>query len=127
MSSKRPRNVIDLTDDTESIRPKSKQPRTVASSSQTYTGSSAARSSQSSRAASRVGAPQQSQRLAYQQRDPYDDDDDEYGLLDLTQADDGPVFGLYGTIDNKIVGVRHYSGIVSPSEVVVLKRDPTNP
>lgn len=52
--------------------------------------------------------------------------DDEAEVLDLTQADDGPALELYGTHDNKIVGCRYYNGIVSPGEVVVLRREPTN-
>lgn len=44
----------------------------------------------------------------------------------MTQADDGLALELYGTHDNKIVGCRYYNGIVSPGEVVVLRREPTN-
>lgn len=61
-------------------------------------------------------------RLSYQQpQDSFDDD------LDLTQGDDGPIREFYGTIDNKIVGCRFYNGIATPNEVVVLKREPSNP
>lgn len=132
--SKRPHEVIDLTDDSP-VRPKPKNPRTTASSSQVYSSSSTARPSQSYQAASqrkdynpssssRIPAHGQGQRLASQPSDLFVDDEPD--LVDLTQADEGPIFGLYGTINNKIVGVRYYSGIVSPGEVVILRREPTN-
>ncbi|KAJ4389817.1 hypothetical protein N0V93_007289 [Gnomoniopsis smithogilvyi] len=131
--SKRPHEVIDLTDDSP-VRPKNKIARTNASSSQVYSSSSAARPSQSIQASQGIGYgassdPRarlhgQSRGLASQERDSFDDEPE---LVDLTQADDGPVLGLYGTINNKIVGVRYYSGIVSPGEVVILRREPTNP
>lgn len=111
--SKRPHNVVDLTGSSP-VGPRSKQPRTAASSSQAYAGSSSQASS-SRRPGHGPASTQERQRLAYQLRDPFDDEPD---LVDLTQADEGPVFGLYGTIDNKIVGVRHYNGIVSPGEIV---------
>ncbi|KAK1598293.1 SNF2 family domain-containing protein [Colletotrichum navitas] len=54
----------------------------------------------------------------------YYDTDEE--LVDLTQAPDGPPRELYGTLDNKIVGVRYYNGYASPGEVVVCLREPNN-
>ncbi|KAI1171577.1 hypothetical protein F4777DRAFT_48271 [Nemania sp. FL0916] len=33
---------------------------------------------------------------------------------------------LYGAIDNKIVGVRYYDGIVTPGESILCRREPTN-
>ncbi|KAK2040137.1 SNF2 family domain-containing protein [Colletotrichum somersetense] len=54
----------------------------------------------------------------------YYDTDEE--LIDLTQAPDGPPRELYGTLDNKIVGVRYYNGYASPGEVVVCLREPNN-
>lgn len=129
---KRPHEVIDLTDDSP-VKPRIRRPRTNTSSSQVYPGSSTARPSQSAQASQRTGSsPTSSSRIetnregqgpASQQRDPFEDEPE---LVDLTQADDGPVFGLYGTINNKVVGVRYYSGIVSPGEVVILRREPTN-
>lgn len=113
---KRTREVVDLTGD-DSPLPKTKSPRT----------SSSARSTQSSQVSSHQNvsapAPGASQRLASQQQDPFDNEPD---VVELTQADDGPVLQHYGDIDNKIVGVRFYNGLVSPGEVVVLKRDPNN-
>lgn len=122
--SKRPHHVIDLTDDNP-VRHVSKQRRVAAPSSQAYASSSIARPSQASQASSWRSATQESRSLADQQRDVFEDDEPD--LVDLTQADEGPVFGLYGTIDNKIVGVRYYSGIVSPNEIIVLRREPHNP
>ncbi|KAK3955460.1 SNF2 family N-terminal domain-containing protein [Pseudoneurospora amorphoporcata] len=52
--------------------------------------------------------------------------DDEPETIDLTQADPGPVLEFYGHFDGKIVGVRYYSGVASPGEVVVCKREPQN-
>lgn len=60
-------------------------------------------------------------------RDPFEDDD-EPELIDLTQRDDaGPALELYGSLDNKVVGVRFYNGVISSGEVVLLKREPSNP
>lgn len=53
--------------------------------------------------------------------------DDEPEVIDLTQPDEGPAPELYGTLDTKIVGVRYYNGVASPGEVVICKREPTNP
>ncbi|TEA20776.1 Helicase-like transcription factor [Colletotrichum sidae] len=52
-----------------------------------------------------------------------DDDDD---LIDLTQAPDGPLRELYGSLDTKIVGVRYYNGYAAPGEIVVCLREPSN-
>lgn len=99
---KRPREVIDLTDEaTQSARP-AKSPRFVSAplSSQP----SAPRSSQSSSAAyshapsSSALAPSSSynanQRLTWQAAA---DDDGEPSTQDLTQSDDGPALELYGS------------------------------
>ena len=53
--------------------------------------------------------------------------EDEPEIIDLTQADEGPAPELYGTLDTKIVGVRYYNGVASPGEVVICKREPSNP
>lgn len=131
--SKRPHEVIDLTGDSP-VRPKAKNSRTKASSNQGSSSSSTARPSGSFKASQRNenSLPSsfrariygQSQGLASQEQDLFDDEPD---IVDLTQTDDGPTLGLYGTINNKIVGVRYYNGIVSPGEVVVLRREPSNP
>ncbi|KAI1105178.1 SNF2 family N-terminal domain-containing protein [Jackrogersella minutella] len=57
-----------------------------------------------------------------------DDDDDEVPSPSQA-ADDDHVssYELYGTLDNKIVGVRYYHGIVNPGERVLCIRDPNNP
>lgn len=128
---KRPREVIDLTGD-DSPLPKAKLPRTISSSSRSSHYPAYAQPTQSSQASSyTVGNSQPSsshapsQRLTSQQRnDSFGDEEPEN--LDLTQADDGPTLELYGTHDNKIVGCRYYNGIVSPGEVVVLRREPNN-
>ncbi|RYP22495.1 hypothetical protein DL767_009029 [Monosporascus sp. MG133] len=54
--------------------------------------------------------------------------DDEVDVVDLTQDDDStPSLELYGTLDNKIVGVRYYNGVVTPGEMVLCRREPGNP
>ncbi|ROW09848.1 hypothetical protein VMCG_02613 [Cytospora schulzeri] len=128
---KRPREVIDLTSD-DSPLPRTKNPRTTASSSQSSHYPGYARPTQSSQASSHThGYSQPSssqapgQRFTSQQRNNSVGDEDSE-VLDSTQADDGPALELYGTHDNKIVGCRYYNGIVSPGEVVVLRREPTN-
>lgn len=102
---KRAREVIDLTDDTVAA-PRAKSSRTAVSSSQA------------------VPSPGPGHTLSQQQQNPLDDD--EADLVGLTQADDGPALQLYGSLDNKIVGCRFYNGLVTPNEVVVLRREPTN-
>lgn len=128
---KRPREVVDLTGDDNPV-PRAKHPRGTASASQSSRVPSYARPTQSSQGSSyAIGYSQPSssvapgQRFASQQlNDPFGEDEPE--ILDLTQADDGPTLELYGTHDNKIVGCRYYNGIVSPGEVVVLRREPSN-
>lgn len=127
---KRPHEVIDLTDD-DPVVEKSARPRLSGPSSQSslYNGSSQRGQGQSSYASS---SQPQSQHGSGSQRSGYGYSqssfaDDEPEVLDLTQVDDGPALQLYGTTDNKIVGCRYYNGIVSPGELVVLRREPSNP
>ncbi|KAJ1333638.1 SMARC subfamily A3 [Microdochium nivale] len=60
-------------------------------------------------------------------RSVFDDDDD--GFL-LTQADDSnsnsPQLELYGSFEGKIVGVRYYSGVVTPGEMILCIREADN-
>jgi SWI/SNF-related matrix-associated actin-dependent regulator of chromatin subfamily A3 len=53
-----------------------------------------------------------------------DIDDDELGQ---TQEDEDQSLEFYGTLDNKIVGVRYYNGIATPHELVAIRREPSNP
>lgn len=127
--TKRPHEVIDLTDD-DPVVGKSAKPRFSGPSSQSslYNGSSQRGQGQSSYASSSQPLSQYgsaSQRSGYGYP-PSSFADDEPEVLDLTQ-DDGPALQLYGTTDNKIVGCRYYDGIVSPGELVVLRREPSNP
>lgn len=48
--------------------------------------------------------------------------------LEIGDDDDTPESPLefYGTMDNKIVGVRYYDGIVTPGESILCRREPTN-
>lgn len=129
---KRPREVIDLTDDDPDVG-KSVKPRLAGPSSQSSLHST--RPSQrghglsssyasSSQLFSSNGSSSQRSGFGYSQGSFADEDPE---AIDLTQADDGPALQLYGTIDNKIVGCRYYDGIVSPGELVVLRREPSNP
>ncbi|GAB1318601.1 Rad5-like protein (SNF2 family domain-containing protein) [Madurella fahalii] len=54
-------------------------------------------------------------------------DDEEPSTQDLTQSDDGPAHELYGSMEGKIVGVRYYNGMATAGEVVVCRREPSNP
>ncbi|KAI1410851.1 SNF2 family N-terminal domain-containing protein [Hypoxylon sp. FL1857] len=56
-----------------------------------------------------------------------DDDDDEGPDPGQNEDDSVSSCELYGTLDNKIVGVRYYNGVVNPGEKVLLRRDPNNP
>ncbi|KAK3988514.1 putative SWI/SNF-related matrix-associated actin-dependent regulator of chromatin subfamily A member 3-like 1 [Cladorrhinum sp. PSN332] len=65
------------------------------------------------------------ERLAFQNLPA--NDDLEPSTQDLTQSDDGPEFEFYGNLEGKVVGVRYYNGQVTVGEVVVCKREPSNP
>lgn len=124
---KRPHEVIDLTDD-DPVVGKSAKPRFSGPSSQSslYSGSSQHGLDRSSFTQPLSQHGSASQRSGYgHSQSSFVDDEPEF--LDLTQADDGPALQLYGTTDNKIVGCRYYNGIVSPGELVVLRREPSNP
>ncbi|KAJ8114373.1 hypothetical protein ONZ43_g4916 [Nemania bipapillata] len=54
--------------------------------------------------------------------DLVDDDDD-----DDADTPEGQHLEFYGTMDNKIVGVRYYDGIVTPGESILCCREPRNP
>lgn len=128
---KRPHEVIDLTDDEpvgKSVRPRFAGPSSQSSlyssrPSQRGHGLSSS-SGPSSQLFSSNGSSSQRSGFGYSQGSFTDEDPE---TIDLTQADDGPALQLYGTIDNKIVGCRYYDGIVSPGELVVLRREPSNP
>lgn len=112
MSSKRPYGVIDLTDDNSPVR---KARRTLPPSFN--------HSSNGSGPAYPSYVPHASQLVR-------DEDDEENAnvLIDLTQAEDniGVGFVPVGMIENKVVGVRYYSGFATKGESVRLVREPTN-
>ncbi|KAJ9148860.1 SNF2 family domain-containing protein [Pleurostoma richardsiae] len=143
--SKRRYEVVDLTGDDDDAGPRKRmsQPRSVSSgrlamTSRPAAGPSSSQASQFSRSSqlsSRGALPPSSYTSVYASsrrpqtsqasQDPFASDE-EFDAVDLTQRDDGPAFELYGTLDNKIVGCRYYDGIVSPGEVVLLRREPSN-
>ncbi|KAL2018517.1 hypothetical protein VTK56DRAFT_802 [Thermocarpiscus australiensis] len=128
--TKRRLEVVDLADEAESARP-AKLPRYPSGSYSSK--SSAPRSSQQSSVArsylpsSSASVPSSfdaSQRLSWQN---LAGDDGEPSSQDLTQSDDGPQRELYGSMDGKIVGVRYYNGVATAGEVVICRREPSNP
>jgi SWI/SNF-related matrix-associated actin-dependent regulator of chromatin subfamily A3 len=54
--------------------------------------------------------------------------DDEADVIDLTQDDNhqSPM-EFYGNLENKIVGVRYYNGVVTPGEMILCRREAGNP
>ncbi|PSR78515.1 RAD5-like protein [Coniella lustricola] len=112
---KRRREVIDLTGDDAVAAPKAKNSRSRAPASRHIASSSNPRLAQSSQAAVIDSA---AARGSF-----YDDETDPIGA---TQSDDGPAYQLYGKLDNKIVGCRYYTGLVTAGEIVVLRREPRN-
>ncbi|KAK0746699.1 RAD5-like protein [Schizothecium vesticola] len=76
---------------------------------------------------------EEQQRLQYQQRQqqqqqhPTYEEDEHEVIENLTQAVEREEREFYGTLDGKIVGVRYYKGVATPGEVVLLKREPSNP
>ncbi|KAI6323733.1 hypothetical protein MCOR34_001720 [Pyricularia oryzae] len=106
--------IIDLTGDDDSTTP-SKHPR--------HGSSSSARKC-------RPGQPSSPKPLAASSQAPsstqfYEVDDPNSRALN--QSDNSPQLELYGTLDVKIVGCRYYNGIVSPGELTICRREPTNP
>jgi SWI/SNF-related matrix-associated actin-dependent regulator of chromatin subfamily A3 len=56
-----------------------------------------------------------------------DDDDGRMEIIDLTQNDStSSQMEFYGTLENKIVGVRYYNGVVTPGETVLCRREAGN-
>ncbi|KAK0715646.1 RAD5-like protein [Lasiosphaeris hirsuta] len=53
--------------------------------------------------------------------------DYEAEVIDLTQSDDGPAWEFYGTLDGKVVGIRYYNGVATAGELVMCRREPSNP
>lgn len=47
-------------------------------------------------------------------------------VADDTDAPERPPLEFYGAMDNKIVGVRYYDGIVTPGESILCFREPSN-
>ncbi|KAK4152043.1 RAD5-like protein [Chaetomidium leptoderma] len=112
--TKRAREVIDLSDDTQ--RP-AKSPRYPSSSHSAQISAPVPRPP--TVPSSSASGPSASQR-------PPANDDLEPSTQDLTQGDDGPQRELYGSLDGKIVGVRYYNGMATAGEVVVCRREPSN-
>ncbi|KAI2466153.1 SNF2 family N-terminal domain-containing protein [Annulohypoxylon bovei var. microspora] len=54
-------------------------------------------------------------------------DDDDGDVPEPSQGADVSSYELYGTLENKIVGVRYYDGVVNPGERVLCRREPSNP
>ncbi|KAF3041248.1 hypothetical protein E8E11_005635 [Didymella keratinophila] len=61
--------------------------------------------------------------------DSDDDDDASQEVPDSTQGynEHQYSYGLYGTLHNKIVGVRYYNGYATVGEMVICRREPQNP
>ncbi|KAI0530233.1 hypothetical protein GGR58DRAFT_494135 [Xylaria digitata] len=77
-------------------------------------------SSVPSHSLSSLGPSSQLEHGASSLQDPRDIEDD----ADTVES---PLLEFYGTLDNKIVGVRYYNSIVTPGESIVCCRDPGNP
>jgi SWI/SNF-related matrix-associated actin-dependent regulator of chromatin subfamily A3 len=53
-------------------------------------------------------------------------DDTDINDADNVSIPESAPLEFYGTMDNKIVGVRYYNGIVTPGESVLCRREPSN-
>ncbi|KAK4233595.1 RAD5-like protein [Achaetomium macrosporum] len=131
--TKRPREAVDLPgpDATQSTRP-AKSPRYPPPSSSNSQPSVSGPSQLSSIAYSHVPSSSASAPLSYDARELLSwqnpaNDDIEPSTQELTQRDDGPQLELYGSFDGKVVGVRYYNGMATAGEVVVCRREPSNP
>ncbi|KAJ4300622.1 hypothetical protein N0V88_003306 [Collariella sp. IMI 366227] len=125
---KRPREVIDLTGDTQKRPRPAKSPRYPSASYSSQP--SVPGSSQPSLSVAYSQAPSSSPAFhagrylsSFQNLGNYDA---EPSTQDLTQRDDDPQLELYGSFDGKVVGVRYYNGMATAGEVVVCKREPSN-
>ncbi|KAI9754734.1 MAG: rRNA-binding ribosome biosynthesis protein utp25 [Chaenotheca gracillima] len=56
-----------------------------------------------------------------------DYDDEEYEEILGSSQDFDDSYELYGTMNTKIVGIRYYNGRATKGEMVVVRREPTNP
>ncbi|KAK3936758.1 putative SWI/SNF-related matrix-associated actin-dependent regulator of chromatin subfamily A member 3-like 1 [Diplogelasinospora grovesii] len=125
---KRALAIVDLLDDDDSSR-QAKSSRF--SSSQASAAPSSSYTPVYAPSGSAPTAPSSSfdasQRLSWQNPIVINDDGDEPSTQDLTQRDDGPEFEHYGHMDGKIVGVRYYNGLATYGELVLCRREPTNP
>ena len=89
-------------------------------------------SSRPQKQARRVGGPasssqpQASQSLATRDQWRLENGEDE--IIDLSQdVDEGHGWTNMGSLKDKIVGVRYYTGLASPGESVLVQREPGNP
>ncbi|KAF1845826.1 uncharacterized protein K460DRAFT_286410 [Cucurbitaria berberidis CBS 394.84] len=137
---KRPAEVIDLSSDNEPSQASSSQ----AYPSQRHLLPASSSSSQSYANASsppHQRAPKQARTAAYSQRNTsgssqndaiYIDEEEEDASQDAPGATQGYnereySYALYGAMHGKIVGVRYYNGYATVGEMVVCRREPTNP
>ncbi|KAI1499305.1 RAD5-like protein [Biscogniauxia marginata] len=98
-------------------------------SKQSSSEATASRSSQLAPAHQSLQSSSLEQPNQHPPRSSWVDGDDEEDVIDLTQDNDdnSPPIELYGTMDNKIVGVRHYDALVTPGEAILCRREPRNP
>ncbi|KAK8011253.1 hypothetical protein PG990_010218 [Apiospora arundinis] len=100
--------------DAGSQPPRAKNPRLSSSQNNGPRSSLPANTQPSSSSQSRP--PPASQSVYGEEEDP----------IDLTQDDSQSSLELYGSLENKIVGVRYYNGVATPHELVVLRREAHN-
>ncbi|KAG9233087.1 SNF2 family N-terminal domain-containing protein [Amylocarpus encephaloides] len=61
-------------------------------------------------------------------RDAWRETNEEFDVIDLSQDnDEGSGWVLLGAINDKIVGIRYYTGVATPGEAVLVRREPSNP
>ncbi|KAK4191938.1 putative SWI/SNF-related matrix-associated actin-dependent regulator of chromatin subfamily A member 3-like 1 [Podospora australis] len=86
-----------------------------------------ARTAPSTGSSQPLGSSSADPRLAFQEPAHTEvDSTQEPSTQDLSQSDDEQL-ELYGSFDGKIVGVRYYNGVATMGEVVICKREPSNP
>ncbi|KAH9903989.1 RAD5-like protein [Xylariomycetidae sp. FL2044] len=120
--AKRPPPVIDLTGE-----PEPKQARHSSQSSRRTSSQHAAPYSSQSSYPYQSGP---SSTLALSQLPPstWADEDENDMFLASQPAENGHASTeFYGSLDNKIVGVRYYNGLINPGEMILCRREPGNP
>ena len=150
-SSKRKREVVDLTDDNSEPRSTTKTSRTSSTRTPSHSQSSVGPSSTAAGGRTFARTPSWTQpspssqrsrtaqippwtppqQHSQAERDAWLQEEDNDIFEDVASSQTTPVtheqYQKYGSLDTKIVGVRFYTGFATVGERITIKREPSNP